>query len=290
MSSLANRRVLVTGASQGLGLVIARSFASAGAHVALCARDPVRLEEARREIQAGAPSGVQVIAATADISSPEQVTALVERTVGTLGSLDVVVANAGIYGPKGRVEDVPWDEWVQAIHVNLFGTVLTCRAVVPHLRRQGWGKIIILSGGGATKGMPTLSAYAASKAGVVRFAETLAGELADSGVDVNCVAPGAMNTRMLEEILEAGPERVDRPFYEAALRQKAGGGDSPEVAAELCLFLASEASDGITGRLISAKWDPWRGLPEHRDVLRASDIYLLRRVVPEDRGRNWGGG
>lgn len=283
-------RAIVTGSSQGLGLVIARKFASAGAHVALCARDADRVERARQEILAGAPPGVRVIGEAVDISRPEQVTALVERTLETLGGLDVLVANAGTYGPKGLVEDVPWDEWTEAIQVNLLGTVLTCRAVLPHFRRMGRGKIVILSGGGATKGMPMLSAYASSKAGVVRFAETLAGETAEAGIEVNCIAPGALNTRMLDEILEAGPERVERRFYEAALRQKASGGDSPEVAAELCLFLSSSASDGITGKLISAKWDPWQNLAEHRDELRGSDIYTLRRIVPEDRGKSWGGG
>ncbi|HYT95488.1 MAG TPA: SDR family oxidoreductase, partial [Gemmataceae bacterium] len=145
-------------------------------------------------------------------------------------------------------------------------------------------KIIVLSGGGATKPMPFLSAYAATKAAVVRFVETLAGEVAEFGIDCNSVAPGALNTRLLEEVLRAGPEVVGRSFYEASLRQQATGGDGLEQGAALCVFLASRASDGITGRLISAKWDRWSDLPGRREELRRSDIYTLRRIVPEDRG------
>jgi NAD(P)-dependent dehydrogenase (short-subunit alcohol dehydrogenase family) len=199
----------------------------------------------------------------------------------------VLVNNAGIYGPKGPTEEVAWEEWEQAMRVNLFGSVLCCRAVVPHFRAHGYGKIVQLSGGGATAPLPRLSAYAASKAAVVRFAETLAEELRGTGVDVNSVAPGALNTRLLGEVLEAGPERVGATFYERALEQQASGGTPLELAARLAVFLASEESDGITGKLISAPWDPWEELPSHADDL-STDVYTLRRIVPADRGLSWG--
>ena len=130
--------------------------------------------------------------------------------------------NAGVYGPKGPIEDVAWDEWEHAIRVNLLGSVLCCRALVPHFRANGYGKIIQLSGGGATSPLPRLSAYAASKAAVVRFAETLAEEVRGTGIDVNAIAPGALNTRLLDEVLEAGPERVGDAFYERAARAAIG--------------------------------------------------------------------
>ena len=99
----------------------------------------------------------------------------------------------------------------------------------------------------------------------------------------------AMNTRLLDDILEAGPERVGRSYYERALRQQAEGGTPLERGASLCVFLASSESDGITGKLISAVWDPWESLPRHAEDLRGSDIYTLRRIVPADRGKDWGG-
>ena len=156
----------------------------------------------------------------------------------------MLVNNAGIYGPKGLVEEVAWDEWEQAVRVNLFGSVLCCRAVLPHFRANGYGKIIQLSGGGATSPLPRLSAYAASKAAIVRFAETLAEELAGTGIDVNAIAPGALNTRLLEQVLEAGPERVGGAFYERALEQRPSGGTPLDLAASLAVFLASAAATG----------------------------------------------
>jgi len=168
------------------------------------------------------------------------------------------------------------------------GTVLCCRAFLPLLRRAKRGKILLLSGGGATKPLPFLSAYAASKAAVVRFGETLAEELRDAGIDVNSIAPGALNTRLLQEVIEAGPDKVGAPFYEASLRQKKSGGTPLEKGADLCVYLASNAADGITGKLISAVWDPWPQFEEHRGELQGSDIYTLRRIVPRDRGLEWG--
>src|SRR5207248_10221184 len=175
-----------------------------------------------------------------------------------------LVANAGVYGPMGPIDSIDWKEWEHAIQINLTGTVYCCRAFLPLLKQSSRGKILILSGGGATKPLPFLSAYAASKAAIVRFGETLAEELRDVRIDVNSIAPGALNTRLVDEVIEAGPEKVGRSFYEASLRQKESGGTPLEKGAELCVYLASEAANGITGKLISAVWDPWPQFEEHR--------------------------
>src|SRR5262249_62247239 len=116
---------------------------------------------------------------------------------------------------------------------------------------------------------------------------TLAEEVRGSGIDVNAVAPGSMNTRLLADILQAGPDRVGASEYERALRQHADGGTPVERGAALCVFLASAESEGITGELISAVWDPWSSMSEHKRDLDGSDIYTLRRIVPEDRGKTW---
>jgi NAD(P)-dependent dehydrogenase (short-subunit alcohol dehydrogenase family) len=155
------------------------------------------------------------------------------------------------------------------------------------MKKNRSGKIIFISGGGATKPLPNLSAYAVSKAGVVRFAETLAEEVKDFNIEVNSVAPGALNTRLLDEILTAGPEKVGHTFYEQSLKQQANGGTPLDVGASLCVFLASDKSKGITGKLISAVWDPWQKLPEYLHDIQQSDIYTLRRIVPKDRGKTW---
>jgi NAD(P)-dependent dehydrogenase (short-subunit alcohol dehydrogenase family) len=161
------------------------------------------------------------------------------------------------------------------------------RAVIPLMRKANYGKIINLSGGGATNPLPRISAYAASKAAVVRMNETLAEELKDAHVDVNAIAPGALNTRLLDEVLEAGPEKVGKDFYERSLKQRDKGGAPLEKGAELAVFLASKESDGITGRLISALWDRWEEFPKWRDEMAKNDVYTLRRIVAKDRGLNW---
>jgi 3-oxoacyl-[acyl-carrier protein] reductase len=282
------RSAILTGASQGLGRAIADHFVRAGASVLLVARDPACLGQAQRELTARARAPGQVVASFAgDVSCPETCRAVVAHARASLPGLTALVNNAGVYGPMGPVEDNDWDAWVQSVAVNLFGTVLMCRAVLPHLREQGYGKIVNLSGGGATAPLPRLSAYAASKAAVVRFTETLAEETRGSGIDVNAIAPGALNTRLLDEVLAAGPGKVGTRFYERSVRQKAEGGAGLDRGAALAVFLASAASDGISGRLLSAVWDDWAGLPARRQQLAHSDVFTLRRIVPEDRGDNW---
>jgi len=203
-------------------------------------------------------------------------------------NLQILVNNAGVYGPMGPVEDVSWSEWTKALEINLLGSVQMCRALVPHFKKRHYGKIIQISGGGATNPLPNLSAYAASKAAVVRFAETLAEELRPFRIDVNAVAPGALNTRMLDEVLAAGPAAVGQAFYDRMKRQQAEGGTPLRKGATLCEFLASAQSDGITGKLLSAVWDPWDELASRKQDLDGTDVYTLRRIVPRDRGKSWG--
>jgi NAD(P)-dependent dehydrogenase (short-subunit alcohol dehydrogenase family) len=188
----------------------------------------------------------------------------------------------------GPIEEVDWAEWIKAIEINLFGSILMCRVVLPTMKTQQYGKIIQLSGGGATNPMPNISAYAVSKAAIVRFADTLAEEVREFNIDVNAIAPGALNTRMLDEVLSAGSEKVGQPFFDRAIKQKENGGAGFNHGAELTLFLASDASNGITGKLISAVWDNWVHWPEYIDELRNSDVYTLRRIAGRDRGLTWG--
>lgn len=286
-ASLAGRGAIVTGASEGLGREIARAFVLEGASVLMCARSAGRLAEAHAEIEALAQSSQAVVAMPADVSDPSHVDRVVARAIQALSSVQVLVNNAGVYGPIGPLETVDWAEWVRAIEINLHGSVLMARALIPHFKRQRYGKIIQLSGGGATNPLPRISAYAASKAAVVRFAETLALEVAEFGIDVNAIAPGPLNTRMMEQLLAAGAETVGPAFYERMKKVSGEGGTPLERGAALATFLASAASDGITGRLLSAVWDRWSELPARREALAGSDVYTLRRIGAADRGFDW---
>ncbi|PPK74151.1 3-oxoacyl-[acyl-carrier protein] reductase [Methylobacter tundripaludum] len=285
---LSGKVAIITGANQGLGLEIARKYVLAGADVMLCARNLALLQEVQIDLNKLAVLEQKIIFKACDVSVEADVQALVSETLTKLGGCHILVNNAGIYGPKGEIEDADWAEWVKAIEINVFGSVLMCRAILPHFKAQGYGKVIQLSGGGATNPLPRISAYAVSKAAIVRFAETLAEEVRGTGIDVNALAPGALNTRMLDEVLEAGPEKVGKDFYERSLKQKESGGAPLDRGAELALFLASAASDGITGKLISAVWDDWEHWPEHLDELSSSDVYTLRRITGRDRSFEWG--
>lgn len=285
---LAGKVAIITGANQGLGLEIARKYLAAGADLMLCARNSTLLEQARVELVAVASPGQKVITQAADVSLENDVKNLVLQTLDQLNGCHILVNNAGIYGPKGAIESVDWSEWVAAMQINVFGSVLMSRALLSHFKKQRYGKVIQLSGGGATSPMPYISAYAVTKAAIVRYTETLAEEVRGTGIDVNAIAPGALNTRMLDEILEAGPNKVGKGFYERSLRQKETGGAGLSKGAELALFLASPASDGITAKLISAVWDNWEQWPKHLQELSDTDAYTLRRITGRDRGFTWG--
>jgi NAD(P)-dependent dehydrogenase (short-subunit alcohol dehydrogenase family) len=245
------------------------------------------LDEAVAALSLLAAPGRRVVAHTCDVSSAPEIEQWIRFARESLGEPDVLVANAGVYGPMGPTDEVDLVAWEAALRINLLGVLLPCRAVMPGFKRRRAGRIIVISGGGATNPMPNVSAYAASKAAVVRLMETLAEELRDFGVDVNAIAPGALRTRLIDEVLRAGPEKVGQAFFEKNRKWAAEGATDPTLAAGLAVYLASPASRGITGRLISAQWDPWRTLHEHREELSKSDIYCLRRIVPEDRGRKW---
>ena len=282
---LEGKRAVVTGASRGLGKSIANAFLEEGAAVLICARNAAELEEARQSLNEGGPGRVHAM--VCDVGVRADLDALAAEARSWLGGVDILVANAGVQGPAGAFEDVDWHAWTETIGINLIGTAYCCRVFLPLLKAAKNGKILILSGGGATKPMPFYSAYAAAKAGIVRFGETLADEVKPLGIDVNMVAPGALNTRMLDEVLEAGPRKAGEERYQAALRQQSSGGASIDRAAALCVQLASDACNGVSGRLISAPWDPWQRLEELKDELAATDIYTLRRIIPGERGKDW---
>jgi NAD(P)-dependent dehydrogenase (short-subunit alcohol dehydrogenase family) len=284
---LGGRSAIVTGASRGLGRAIARAFVEAGASVLMTGRDEAALERAVTALQPLARSGQGVAGLTGSVADERTVSASLERVRALPGQFTILVNNAGVYGPMGPIETVDLDEWLEALEINLVGTVRMCRAAIPLFRGQRYGKILNLSGGGATAPLPRFTAYAASKAAVVRLTETLAHELADARVDVNAMAPGALNTRLLDQVLEAGPDRVGAEFYQRAVKQREDGGAPLERGSALAAFLASPASDGITGRLLSAVWDKWEDLGRHREELAGSDVYTLRRIVPADRGQPW---
>lgn len=282
---LSGLNTLVTGGSQGFGRHIVEAFLAEGANVIFCARTAADVAQTHAALTPRLQPGQQLIGEPCDIADPASVEAVFARAA-TFGQLHVVVNNAGVYGPIGQTEDVALADWAQAVQVNLTGTFLCCQHAVRAMKPHGAGKIITISGGGATNPMPRFAAYAATKAAVVRLTETLAEEYRDCGIDVNAIAPGALRTRLTAQVLAAGPERAGADFFARNKKWSDEGAADPRLGAALCVYLASTESNGITGKLISAQWDPWKDLQKFRNELK-SDIYTLRRIVPEDRGQKW---
>lgn len=275
---------IVTGGSRGIGKAIAIAFAKEGSHLVLTSRTEAELEATKREIENSSSTRVEIF--RADVSQPKEVKDLVDFTLVKFATIDVLVNCAGVQAPIGLVADINSEKWIQTIDINLYGTFLCIKAVLSTMMENKKGKIIDFSGGGAVSPRPRFSAYSASKAAVVRLTEIIAEEVKEYNIDINVVAPGAVNTRLLDEVLEAG-EAAGKEELAKAIKQKQEGGVPLEKVAELAVFLASSKSDGLSGRLISLLWDNWREIPQHLDIIMSSDIYTMRRIIPRDRGYDW---
>jgi NAD(P)-dependent dehydrogenase (short-subunit alcohol dehydrogenase family) len=285
---LEGKRAIITGCSRGLGAVIVDTLWQSGADLLLVARSEVSLLELRNRLFASRTGTQCVHVFATDLREPTAPRAIVAEARRIWPRVDILVNNAGIIGPIGMVADNNWCEWQETVQVNLLAPAELCKLSIDWMRELGGGgSIVNLSGGGATNPRPRFSAYATAKCALVRFSETVASEVADLGIRVNCIAPGVMNTAMLQQTLKAGADRVGRDEYERIMRSVATGGSDPRLAADLVVYLASERAIGVTGKLISAVSDPWRFLHEHIEDLRTMDIYTLRRIVPEDRGKAW---
>jgi 3-oxoacyl-[acyl-carrier protein] reductase len=274
---LKDRVALITGAGRGIGQAIALAFAREGARLVLAARSAGQLDDTAgrcREI------GAMAITVPTDVAQWDQVQHLATAAINEYGQVDILVNSAGVYGPIGPTADVDLAAWVQAINVNLMGPFFLCRALLPHMQQQRQGKIILLGGGGATAPLPNFSSYAASKAGLARLSDTLAEELKEFNVQVNVIAPGLVDTQLQDEVLAAGGRAG--ALYEKIkdAREQGAGAVSPEVAASLAVFLASEASGTLTGKLIAAPYDPWRKWQGQAEKLNSTPLYTIRRLDP----------
>jgi len=278
--------ILITGASRGLGESLTRFFWDKGYNVCLIARNKNNLE--KLAVSLPAKSNQNYLLISADLGKPRSVNRAIKQIQKSWSRLDVLINNAAIQGPIGPIEDNGFSKWQETIQINLLAPVSLCQAFIPGMKAQGSGSIINLSGGGATGPRANFSAYASAKAGLVRFSETVAEETKGFGIKVNCVAPGAMKTNMLGEVLKKGPKLSGEREFAIASKVFEEGGASLDRVAELAFFLASEKSKGITGRLISAVWDDWGHWQEHLQELSSSDAYTLRRITGRDRGLTWG--
>jgi NAD(P)-dependent dehydrogenase (short-subunit alcohol dehydrogenase family) len=291
--------VFVTGAGRGIGRAIALRLVSEGYRVCGCARSVDQLKETQRAVGGRGEFRVSQV----DVSKPEAVREWIEGELHEAGAVasagasshaSVVpwglVTAAGVYGPIGSFLENSWEQWRESVEINLYGTALAVKFFSQQLIVRGLGgRIVLLSGGGATKPLPNFSSYCASKAAVVRWGETMALELQAHHIFVNSVAPGAVNTKLTDDLIAAGPALAGQDMYERALKQKANTEATPDRASDLTAFLLSDRADGITGKLLAAMWDPWEEMEKNSPELRDPDVYTLRRTTPP-AGAGAGGG
>ncbi len=275
------KKVIVTGSSRGLGKAIAEEFVKSGYDVGLCSIDTEELVQTAAELKekysALDPKIEQITVNMADEGS---IDGLFDYMLDRFGDLHVLVNNAGIQGPIGKIEQTDWNKWKDALSINLLGPVYSMRRAIDiFTSRNHGGKIINISGGGATGPRPYFSSYAAAKVSIVRLTESLAAEVSDRGIEINAIAPGAMNTAMTVDVINSGQALAGEKEYLEAVNRREKGGASKERAAELAVYLAEH--DGITGRLISAVWDEWEKLADNKEEIMGSNLYTLRRIIPE---------
>ena len=237
MKQLANQVALVTGASKGIGKAIALAFAQAGAQAIVTARTTNVLEGLVNQIRA---SGGEALAVTADLSRPADIQDLAQVGLDHFGQIDILINNAAIIHPQIDLVDFEADLWRQVIDVNLTAAALLTKAILPDMVRNRSGKIINISSIGGRKGGKGRSAYRVTKAGLISLTESVAAEVKEYGIDVNCICPGGVDTEGYREAFNS-QGRAENPRL---MR--------PEEIANLALFLCSDASSAITGAAIDA--------------------------------------
>ena len=266
-------KIVISGVSSGIGREAAIYFASRGDTVYGIARRKERLDELHQQYP-------NFIPCVGDVGEELDITHFVELIKQDSSHVDAVICCAGAFGAIGSIETVDANEWWQSLKVNLFGTFLLIKHCVPLLQDSLSPRIITFAGGGAFQPFPNYSAYAVSKAGCVRLTETLAQELTEKGICVNAIAPGFVATEIHNATIHAGVNQSGKEHFEITLAKLEEGAIPMEVPIRCLSFLLSDKAAGLTGKTISASFDPW-DTPEFADSitqLNDSDLYTMQRI------------
>lgn len=270
---LTDKTCLIVGASGIIGRATAETFYREGARLALTYHS-----QKKSILSNGLPTNDPRIAVyKLDVRKWNDIQAVVARVKRKFGPINVLVNCSSILGPIGATHDVSVARWLQTIQTNLIGSFYLVRAILPSMLGTGGGKIIQFSGGGAAYGRPFFTAYSASKAALVRFTESLAAEVRDKNIEINAIAPGPVKSRMWDELRASGAAGGPQAVEEIE-KMDLTGGVPAERAAALALFLASNSSKGLTGRLISAVHDDWANMGTRIPKIMSTESWTLRRV------------
>jgi NAD(P)-dependent dehydrogenase (short-subunit alcohol dehydrogenase family) len=288
MENNSQEAVFISGGTSGLGQAMVQHFVSAGKSVVFCSRSEESVNDTLRNLKSSSTGNQLILGFSNDVSNRVTTAEMFKKLEALKISINVLICNAGVIGPISKFLENKFEDWEDSFNVNLYGTMNLVSEILPSMVSRKRGRIIHISGGGATSPLFGMSSYAASKAAAVRLIETLALEYQDSGVTLNSIAPGMLKTRLLDQMLDAGPERVGRNLFAKSKSKAEALTDTTSMALDLVDFLASDASEGITGKLISAEWDNWAEWSRHIPEIRDSDVYTLRRITGRDRGKAWG--
>jgi len=283
MTMLQGKRIVITGGSMGIGLAVAKCCAKEGASLTIISRNEKDLAKVVSELECS--KGQVHNYHRLDVSRSDDVKKCAQILDDKYNVIDGLVNCAGIYGPIGKIDDIDPEAFVSTININFMGTFYMCHYFIPLLKKAKRSKIVNFSGGGAASPFPNYSAYASSKAAVVRFTENIAQELIKDNIDVNAVAPGFVVTRLHQQTLSVG-ENAGKEFLSKTMDVLKDGGVPPEKAAELIVFLMSSGSDGITGKFISAPWDNWKDESFSNKLRTDIDFATLRRIDDKNFKRN----
>lgn len=270
MQQLEKKNVLITGSGRGIGKRLAIGFAQQGANVGLLARSRAELELTQLEIQQAGGSAIRL---RADVCNYAQLRAAADRMRANLGEIHALVCAAGSQGPVGPIWEASPKTFAVTVETNILGVMNAVRAILPHMIEHRSGKIIVLSGGGSIRPRPHFAPYAATKAALLRFVESVAEEVREHNIQINCLGPGSTYTHMTDQILKAG-DKAGWKESEEALKVRMTGGALAEDQIQLALFLASEESNHVNGKMIHIR-DDWRRLL--KDTIHP-ELYTLRRV------------
>jgi short-subunit dehydrogenase len=268
------KNLILTGCTRGLGLEILKSLIIKKYNLILISKNKKKLLRLKK-IYAG-KKNVKVFIYSVDFSSLEKLRKTLNKIKVKFKRIDIIINNAGVWGPIGKFESSSWKKWISAININLFASIYLVKFFLSSMKKNNFGRIVQLSGGGATAPMPYFSAYAVSKTGIVRFVETISKECEKFNITINAVAPGAMNTQMLSTALRSG-KKILGPHYKKLIKQKKEGGVGFDKAIELIHFLID--NNKFSGKLISAIWDKWNTKPFFYKALSKKNYFTLRRKI-----------
>lgn len=267
----------ITGANSTLAKRIAEQLAKDGWILVLGSRDKSSLDSFSSELMGR--FGTSTITLELDVSNSDSVTDFYLHAKDFTGRIDGIVHTAAQLKPYGSILDVDPEDWIRSIDVNLSGTFRVMQAFSKIMVKQKYGVMTFLSGGGSTSPLPTLSSYAAAKAGVARLVETISQELAPHNIRVNAVAPGVMNTKMVKEMLATGGDLIDKAYMTRMQNTILRGVDSTQDACDLAVWLMTQNVPGLTGRIISAVWDDWRSWNPRTTHFLDENVLTLRRNI-----------